>query len=105
MRQISGLTTEGRGIPGSSNEQSTLISSFNSGQLITLGTKDFNLTNSHVVADHEYTLVGYNSSTQRFTLFNPWGVDEGTSSQYPGIIELTWSEIVGNFDYWNHTVA
>jgi hypothetical protein len=110
MREITGRNTEGRGIPGQTLlgipiEQSILISSFNEGRLITLGTKDFNLSNSQVVADHEYTLVGYNSSTQKFKLFNPWGVDEGANSQFPGILELTWSELVGNFDYWNRTVA
>jgi hypothetical protein len=110
MREITGRNTEGRGIPGQTLfgipiEQSLLISSFNEGRLITLGTKDFNLSNSHVVADHEYTLVGYNSSTQKFKLFNPWGVDEGANSQFPGLIELTWSELVGNFDYWNRTIA
>jgi hypothetical protein len=112
MREITGRNTEGRGIPGVSLlgiplEKSILISSFNDGKLVTLGTKDFNLTNSSVVADHEYALVGYNSSTDKFKLFNPWGVNGGSSSgQFkPGIIELTWNELVGNFDYWNRTVA
>lgn len=104
IRHITGRNTEGRGIPGASIfgiplERATLINSFNEGRLITLGTKDFNLSNSNVIADHEYALVGYNSTTDKFKLFNPWGVDEGAI----GVIELSWNELVGNFGYWNRT--
>ena len=31
-------------------------------------------------------------------LFNPWGLNNGTS--FPGLVTLSWSEIVGSFCEW-----
>ncbi|MEB3294239.1 MAG: C2 family cysteine protease, partial [Synechococcales bacterium] len=107
MREITGQTTQGRGIPtdwwaGDLIERVVLINSLNAGAKITMGTLDFDLADSRVVADHEYSLVGYNSTTGRFKLFNPWGTDSGAAN--PGILELTWDEIQANFGYWSRTV-
>lgn len=60
-----------------------------------------NPTNSQVVGDHQYIVIAYNSSTKTVTLFNPWGINNGSS--YPGLVDLTLSQLAGNFDYW--TVA
>jgi len=46
-------------------------------------------------------VVAYNSSTQTVTLFNPWGIGNGSS--YPGLLELNLSQLDASFDYW--TVA
>ena len=47
-------------------------------------------------------LVGYNASTQTVTLFNPWGINNGSS--YPGLITLTLSEVANNFDAWSTSI-
>ncbi|MFO0809788.1 MAG: C2 family cysteine protease [Gemmataceae bacterium] len=55
-----------------------------------LGSKSSG-TSSGVVGDHAYGLVGFNSVTAKYTLYNPWG----------STLELTWSQIVANFNgYW-----
>lgn len=78
----------------------SIVSAINSGEWIGLGTKS-TVQSTSIVAGHAYTLVAYNSNNQKFTLFNPWGIN--TSSSKPGILELTWSEIQSNFSYWDAT--
>ncbi|KOP27918.1 peptidase [Hapalosiphon sp. MRB220] len=78
----------------------SIVNAFNSGQIIGLSTKS-TVVDANIIASHAYALVGYNSSTQMFTLFNPWGMNNGTSK--PGIIELAWNQIEGNFSYWDAT--
>jgi uncharacterized membrane protein len=78
----------------------SIVKAINLGEWIGLGTKS-TVQSTNIVAGHAYTLVAYNSNNQKFTLFNPWGID--TSSSKPGILELTWSEIQSNFSYWDAT--
>jgi hypothetical protein len=56
-----------------------ITTAWQNGQLITLGTKGSTtpINGVNVVANHEYAVVGYDSSTKQFTLFNPWGVNAG----------------------------
>ncbi|MBE9179811.1 pre-peptidase C-terminal domain-containing protein [Oculatella sp. LEGE 06141] len=86
---------------------SKAIQAFNSGQLITFGTKGEGQIASNLVPGHSYALVDYNSSTRTFTLFNPWGVDGGyyKSTYAPGFVKLTWSEITANFNEQVYTTA
>ncbi|MER3494099.1 MAG: peptidase [Mastigocladus sp. ERB_26_2] len=79
----------------------SIVNAFNSGQMIGLTTKS-TVVDANIIAAHAYALIGYNSATQMFTLFNPWGVENGTSK--PGIIELSWNQIEGNFSYWDATI-
>ncbi|MBW4475413.1 MAG: pre-peptidase C-terminal domain-containing protein [Tolypothrix brevis GSE-NOS-MK-07-07A] len=81
-------------------ELNSIVNAFNSGQLIGLATLETGVA-SNIVAGHGYAVVGYNSSTQKLTLFNPWGIDNNSSK--PGIIELAWNEITSNFSYWDST--
>ncbi|TBR60471.1 peptidase [Westiellopsis prolifica IICB1] len=78
----------------------SVVNAFNSGQMIGLSTKS-TVVDANIISGHAYALVGYSSSTQMFTLFNPWGIDNGTSK--PGIIELSWNQIETNFSYWDAT--
>jgi hypothetical protein len=73
----------------------SIVDAFNSGKLIGFCSKDETEVGSGIVPLHAYPLIGYDSSTETFTLFNPWG------SQ----IELTWSEITPNFLYWDSTTT
>jgi hypothetical protein len=54
---------------------------------------------SNVVGGHQYVVVSYNASAQTVTLFNPWGLNNGSS--YPGLITMTWSSLASSFSYWD----
>ncbi|MFM6397125.1 C2 family cysteine protease, partial [Planktothrix sp.] len=85
-------------------DTNAIINAFNVGSLITVGSKPSGVA-SNVVPSHEYTLVGYNSSTQQFTLYNPWGTNGGyyNGTFKPGQLQLTASQLSQNFDYWAYT--
>jgi hypothetical protein len=52
-----------------------------------------------IVGNHQYVLVAYNHTTRTVTLFNPWGL--GNGSPYPGLVDLTLSQLGSSFDYWS----
>ena len=79
----------------------SMVTAFTSGKFMTVGSKDSGVA-ANVAANHAYTVVGYNSTTQKFKLFNPWGVDNGSSKS--GILELSWSELTASFGGWTYTV-
>lgn len=79
---------------------SAFAASFNSGQLICLGSKD-SPSSSQIVGEHAYAVVGVSTLTQTITVFNPWGLDNGHDS---GIITLSWTQIRGCFDWFGETV-
>jgi hypothetical protein len=43
-------------------------------------------------------MISYNSTTQEVTLFNPWGLNNG--SAFPGLVTLSWTEVVHSFWEW-----
>lgn len=61
-------------------------------------------TESYVVANHAYTLVNYDATTQTFTLYNPWGHDGGSADHdgnpNDGELQLSWQELYDNFSHW-----
>jgi len=42
------------------------------------------------VSGHAFAITGYNASTQRFTIANPWGAG---NSSFAGVFESTWSDL------------
>jgi hypothetical protein len=54
-----------------------------------------NIDGFNIVANHEYAVVGYDSTDGTYTLFNPWGF--GTSGQADEEITVTWSQITDIF--------
>ncbi|XZO01389.1 MAG: Calx-beta domain-containing protein [Microcoleus sp.] len=83
---------------GVSIDINAIITAFNAGQIITVGSKGSGVA-SNVVSRHEYALVGYNSLTQKFTLYNPHGVNSAYSSR----LDLSASELSKSFLYWGYT--
>jgi hypothetical protein len=73
----------------------TFVAAWNAGELIGFASK-VTPTSSSVVGSHAYSVVGYNSSTQTVTLYNPWGP---TYAQ----LTLTWTQIQQNFSYFDRT--
>jgi hypothetical protein len=70
----------------SSTEQA-MITALSADEAVTIGTNGSNVANG-LYADHAYAVLGYNSTTGLFTLYNPWGFDQ------PG--GLTWSQVEAN---------
>lgn len=97
-KQISGRATS----LGNAINQTNLVAAFNAGALVGLASKS-SPTDATVVGGHAYALIGYDARTQTFTLFNPWGVNNGSSK--PGVITLTFAQLQANFSYFDRTTA
>jgi hypothetical protein len=52
---------------------------------VTIATGSWSGTEDGLYSSHAYAIVGYNSATDTFTLYNPWG------SNQPG--QLSWSQL------------
>lgn len=63
------------------------ISALAAHEAVTIGTYT---ANYGLVASHAYAIIGYNSATDTFTLYNPWG------SYQPG--QLTWTQLEATCD-------
>lgn len=77
--------------------QDSLTNAININKLIGFGSKSSGVA-PDIVPSHAYALVSYDSSTQMYTLFNPWGIE---SSSKPSILQLNWNQILTNFSYWD----
>lgn len=79
-----------------------IINAFNSGHFVSFGSSYSK--SPKIVSGHAYTLVNYNSNTETFTLYNPWGIDGGRGAQdanpNDGKLELSWQEIKNGFYSW-----
>jgi hypothetical protein len=83
-----------------------LINAYSAGRMVALDSKMTGVA-SAIVADHIYTLLSYTATTDRFLLFNPWGVNGNyDGSQFkPGFVELTRQQLIDNFMGWDQTTA
>jgi hypothetical protein len=68
-------------------------SAFSSGRSVVVNTKDSGVA-SGIVANHSYILSGYNYSTGKYVLYNPWGGEGAT-------VELTKAQLADNFGSWD----
>jgi hypothetical protein len=101
MEQLTGKTATSKLTATTTADD--LLAAFNAGRMVTFSSKDADsLVDPDVVGNHAYALAGYDASTGKFKLFNPWGVNGGTEDGVfkPGYIELTWDEIQANFANW-----
>ncbi|MCF4970110.1 C2 family cysteine protease [Nostoc sp. CMAA1605] len=101
MTDITGLITQYDSLD--SYDMNAIVTGFNQGKMITFSSKTTGVANN-IVSQHAYVLVGYDSSTQKFRLFNPWGTNGGYDSQFVfknGFLDLTFSELVRNFRGWD----
>jgi len=72
--------------PLSSTSKQTLINSLSGGNAVTIGTNAN--VGAGLVGGHAYVITGYNASTDRFNLYNPWG------SSHPS--PLSWQQLQAN---------
>ncbi|MBW4629045.1 MAG: peptidase C2 calpain [Brasilonema octagenarum HA4186-MV1] len=96
----------GRNSFSSSLDFNSMVSAFNSGSLMGVSSKVGGVA-SNIVPNHVYVVVDYNSSTQQFTLYNPWGVNGGTYEGYdkPGTVKLSFAQLNASFSSWSHTTS
>jgi hypothetical protein len=90
-----------------------MVNAFEAGSFVGV-TSNVSAVASNVVPNHVYAVIGYDSSTQKFTLFNPWGKDGGyldTNSDgvgdvfKPGTLELSASQLQASYRGWTRTIA
>lgn len=71
----------------------TFVNAWTAGKSIGFASKTSPASGS-VVGSHAYAVIGYNSSNQTITLYNPWGPNYAT-------VTMTWTEIQGSFQYFD----
>jgi calpain family cysteine protease len=81
--------------PKTSNAMATAFGNDRPVVLVTVETPP----SAQIVSDHVYAMLGYNATTQKFELFNPWGIVNNNTGK-PGLLHLTFAEISQNFGYW-----
>jgi hypothetical protein len=83
----------------------SVVRMLNLGELVTTSSIE-SPKDSRIAGTHAYAILDYDASTGKFTVFNPWGLDRGTSSlaSFPATFELSWQEIATNFYWWGYTV-
>lgn len=96
-KQIANRVGSSYTVNGASDDVS-LNNAVTAGKLIGFASKS-SPGDSRIVGNHQYVLVSYNATTKMVTLFNPWGVNNGSS--YPGTISLTLTQLKTSFDYWS----
>ncbi len=94
----------GQNVPTYSTVNSTsVMDAYYEGNFVVLCTGN-NPGSSQVDPNHCYALLSYNGATSSFTLFNPWGVNGGTSADngnyYPGFVTFSCAQLPGAFDSW-----
>jgi hypothetical protein len=80
----------------------SMVGYFQSGNWMSVSSKVTGVA-STIVPNHSYVVTNYNASSQKFTLFNPWGINGATDNQgvfKPGTIEVSYSQLLANFDGW-----
>jgi hypothetical protein len=88
LQHITARTSHWEGLDYS--DRTAVINAFNAGRIVFLNTHN-----------HALTLVGYNATTQKFRIYNPWGHSD----------EFTWDEIIYGkpgedpFLNWSYTIT
>jgi hypothetical protein len=96
LKQITGQATTGFQSLSSPN---LLLNAWLGGKEIGLASNSTPVSAS-IVGGHAYAIVGYNATTQQYTLFNPWGVN---NTSKPGLVNMTFAQIQANFAYFDQT--
>lgn len=92
MRQITGTSADNFGMKGTS--ESSILNEFSAGKAVSFASKTSGLAPG-IVGNHTYVLLGFDSATRTFQLYNPWGPDNRPG--YATLLSLTWKELVANF--------
>lgn len=91
MTQLTGKNMSFAILTPSATVLNVIVSEFQNGKMVCLDSDV--TTSSSVVPNHTYAMLGFNASSQTFTLYNPWG----------STVQLTWSQITANFDAFTYS--
>jgi hypothetical protein len=89
-QQVLGYSTVYGMSTSSSDAKSTLLNALANHQAVTVGTVYYPKASTGLYGNHAYNVLSYNSSTGKFTLYNPWGCCQPS--------QLTWSQLSVNAD-------
>ncbi|KYC38655.1 peptidase C2 calpain [Scytonema hofmannii PCC 7110] len=94
----------GRNASSSSLDFNSMVNAYKAGNL--MGVSSYNSgVASNIAPNHVYVVTNYDSFTQQFTLYNPWGLDGGNyeGKFKPGTIKLSFNELKASFASWSYT--
>ncbi|GAA6622226.1 C2 family cysteine protease [Scytonema sp. NUACC26] len=94
----------GRNASSSSLDFNSMVNAYKAGNL--MGVSSYNSgVASNIAPNHVYVVTNYDSSTQQFTLYNPWGLDGGDYENKfkPGTVKLSFNELKASFASWSYT--
>jgi hypothetical protein len=75
---------------GGGEQQALIAALSNSADAVTIGTNDSTMAGSSLVGDHAYMVLGYDSTSGLFQLYNPWGFYQPPP--------LSWGQLQANCD-------
>jgi hypothetical protein len=100
LSAITGLSASGT----SPINGTAMASAWQNGKLIVLGTSSpfYPINGAQIVPGHVYAVVGYNTVSKVFTVFNPWGLNGGDSfanDYYSGLVTATATQMAAPGTY------
>jgi hypothetical protein len=95
LKHVTGKATSSFAI--STITQAVIVNNFNVGNGVTLSSKASGLM-SNLVANHSYVMLGFDTATNTFRLYNPWGSDAPASGKAT-IVNLTMAQLNANFTH------
>ena len=105
ITQLTGKSVSKTTLPDSSSFPA-LLSAVQAGKAVTLSSSAAP-ADAHLTKDHTYIVLGYNSSTQMFKLFNPHGfvnTDGPEQTNQSPYVEVALGDLLGNFKRWTSAV-
>ena len=90
-----GWTTASNNLTSWNTYESIAIAAVNAGRSLWLGSFGNTYDSSgkrNLVSGHAFAITGYNATTRRFIIANPWGAG---SSSYAGVFEASWRDLFG----------
>jgi hypothetical protein len=101
LTQLTGRTGSSYWMPRSSSASfDVLRAAYDAGKCVGLATGNA-VASSLLVARHQFVMVGYDAEARTITVFNPWGINNGTSM--PGLLTMHQDDIFANFVYWSRS--
>jgi len=94
LGHITGQATAAFYSTSSTSGFTTFVTAWNAGKSIGFASKTTPASGSGVVGSHAYAVIGYNSTNQTITLYNPWGPNYAT-------LTMTWTQIQASFSYFD----
>ncbi len=76
----------------------SFVSLWNTGAMIAFAANG-TVPDSRIAVHHAYSVLRYDAIRKTITLFNPWGVNNPWK---PGILTLSWTQMVANFWYFDY---